>query len=140
MIPRERVLAHRLAVRRSGLFADKVEADALGDKEITQLLLRLGGRQVIRKPHGDAVVFTTIVDNPAFSAYRQAEALLSRAKVPYTTDSRPQRCATEIESVSEDAKTIINTYTCPDEDADIILFVHGLGEQLSLVTLISRVF
>lgn len=54
---REKIIARRREMRA----AKKLEADALDGMEISRLLTKLGGRQVIRKAVGDDVVFTTVV-------------------------------------------------------------------------------
>ena len=130
----------RLALHRSGLFADKVEADAMDGMEISRLLIKLGGRQVIRKAVGDGEVFTTVVALPAKQAFARAEKLLNTAPVPYTSDSMPSKGIMEIEAVGKIVTNLNNSYMCPDEDAGIVLIVNGLSDELSIVTMVSQVY
>lgn len=133
---REKIIARRREMRA----AKKLEADAMDGMEISRLLTKLGGRQVIRKAVGDDVVFTTVVALSAKQAFARAEKLLNTAPVPYTSDSIPSKGIMEIEAVGEIVTNLNNYYMCPDEDAGIVLIVNGLGEELSIVTMISQVY
>lgn len=129
------------ALRRNRMLASKkLEADVLDGQEICRLLVRAGGRNVVRKLWADAEVFSTLIDLSANQAFARIDKLLNTASIPYTSDSLPKKGRTPIESVDEDVITITNSYMCPDWDAGIIVVVNGLGDGLSVVTIISQAY
>lgn len=132
---REKISARRIFAGRK-----MIKADALDGMDISRLLMKVGGKQIIRKAWGDAEVFTTLVPLSAKQAYARVERVLGSANVPYTPDSTPSKGLVEIEAVGEYLTTFTNNYMCPDEDAGIIVVVSGLGDDLSVVTLISQVY
>ena len=128
--------------RRNRMLASKkkLEADVLDGQEICRLLIRAGGRDIIRKSWAGTDVYSTLIDLPANQAFMRINKLLNTAAIPYTSDSFPKKGRTPIEAVDEDVVTITNSYMCPDRDAGIVVVVNGIGDELSVVTIISQAY
>ena len=126
--------------RKRMLASKKLEADVLGGQEICRLLVRAGGRNIVRKLLADSEVYSTLIDLPVNQAFARINKMLNTAAIPYTSDSFPKKGRTPIESVDEDVVTITNSYMCPDRDAGIVVVVNGIGDELSVVTIISQAY
>lgn len=129
-----------LSRRKRMLASKKLEADVLGGQEICRLLVRAGGRNIVRKLLADSEVYSTLIDLPANQAFARINKMLNTAAIPYTSDSLPKKGRTPIESVGEDVVTITNSYMCPDRDAGIVVVVNGIGDELSVVTIVSQAY
>ena len=126
--------------RKRMLASKKLEADVLGGQEICRLLVRAGGRNIVRKLLADSEVYSTLIDLPVNQAFARINKMLNTAAIPYTSDSFPKKGRTPIESVDEDVVTITNSYMCPDRDAGIVVVINGIGDELSVVTIISQAY
>lgn len=139
MISRERVLAHRLAVRRSGLFADKVEADAFEPRDLQMLMRKFAPANWVKVDQDD---FSTTVTayvtgvNPKTLISEAIRAVESFRGSTFVRDFP----APVVKHISVNGLYGISIYTicftCADNDARI--FVNILDDNVGCTVSLSQ--